>query len=156
MLSEDQLKELNVDIKQFETFSILAHTIANPTILTRDMNGRAFLVSWPFPDNRETWDRYFKPWGPEILDLTYYPNLVHSIVEDYRKKGDLEIYFLIISSHGMAEATYYAVKNRFIEWALPETMRVLSKISTLIEPKEFIEAVNINQEKDEVKEPETP
>jgi hypothetical protein len=156
MLSEGQLNELEVDLKQFKTFSLLAHTISNPSIFTRDMNGRAYAVNWPFPENQETWDRYFKPWNPEILNLMYYPNMVFKNVEEYREKGQNEIYFLIISTQGMSEATYYAIKNRFIEYALPETMRVLSKIATLIEPKEFLEVANMSQEKDEVKETEAP
>ena len=156
MLSENQLKELEIDIIQFDTFRLLAQTIASPCIFTRDLNGRAYALNWPIDMDQEAWDRYFKPWRPDLLDLTYYPNMIARSVEEFREKGKLDTYFLVISSTAMGEATYYAVKNRFIEWALPETMRALAKIATLIEPKEFLEAANMNQEKDEAKEPEAP
>jgi hypothetical protein len=158
MLSENQLKEIEVDVNQFETFSVLAHTLANPSVYTRDLYGRAYAVSWPFPYNQETWDRYFKPWKPEILHLTFYSNLLaehEEAIKEASEKKDRKTIFMIISSSSMGEPTYYAIKNRFIEWALPETMRVLSKIATLIEPSQFLEVASLDQaQKSEVKEPE--
>jgi hypothetical protein len=71
-------------------------------------------------------------------------------------EDDWRRYFFLVLKSGVAESTYQALKTRFIKWAIPDTMKVPSKIATLIEPREFLEVANMNHEKDEAKEPESP
>lgn len=154
MLTDDQLKIIEADPEKFETYCVLAHAIENPGTLTEGCYGKAFMINWPFPHNTETWNRYFEPWSPDNLTLPYYPHLMDlspQIMQEL-ETAKRTSYFLVITTRGLSEGAYQSVKNRFIKWAFPDVMRVLSRIATLIEPSQFLEAVDLdpNQKREAV------
>jgi hypothetical protein len=147
-----------VDLIKFETFSILAHTLANPAIFTERLNGRAYSLNWPFLKDDEAWQKYFEPWNPLALHILYYygyNEYLQPAIDASCKAKNWREYFYNICEAGVSESTYQALKTRFIKWALPETMKTLSKIATLIEPSQFIEVASLDQaQKSEAKDHE--
>lgn len=157
MLTESQLKDLDIEISQFETYNILAHTFANPAIFTRNVNGRAIVLNWPFSINEETWQKYFAPWNPLAVDIIYYIGYNESLqktIDYYHDNEDWGRWLIAITKAGLGEATYNALSTRFIDWAFPDVMRALSKIATIIEPAQFLEMANLDQAQKKEPEPD--